>query len=65
MVACDGRVEQRARPSQASRSRSALERQGAVVFQAMQCRNCHSLGHEAVTADRLSMKLPAASHKTS
>jgi len=24
--------------------RSALERQGAVVFQAMQCRNCHSLG---------------------
>ena len=26
--------------------RSALERQGAVVFQAMQCRNCHSLGGE-------------------
>jgi ubiquinol-cytochrome c reductase cytochrome b subunit len=26
--------------------RSALERQGAVVFQAKQCRNCHSLGHE-------------------
>ena len=25
---------------------SALERQGAVVFQAMQCRNCHSIGGE-------------------
>src|SRR4029077_12943236 len=27
-------------------NRSALERQGAVVFQAKQCRNCHSLGGE-------------------
>src|SRR5215510_13850722 len=26
--------------------RSALERQGAVVFQAKQCRNCHALGGE-------------------
>jgi ubiquinol-cytochrome c reductase cytochrome b subunit len=26
--------------------RSALQRQGAVVFQAKQCRNCHSLGGE-------------------
>jgi len=26
--------------------KSALERQGAVVFQAKQCRNCHALGGE-------------------
>ena len=26
--------------------RSALERQGAIVFQAKQCRNCHALGGE-------------------
>src|SRR5436309_1368965 len=26
--------------------RSALERQGAVVFQAKQCRNCHALGRQ-------------------
>jgi len=26
--------------------RSALQREGAVVFQAKQCRNCHSLGGE-------------------
>jgi len=33
-------------PPRLLESRSALERQGAVVFQAMQCRNCHSLGGE-------------------
>jgi len=33
-------------PPRLLEGRSALERQGAVVFQAMQCRNCHSLGHE-------------------
>jgi ubiquinol-cytochrome c reductase cytochrome b subunit len=33
-------------PPKLLESRSALERQGAVVFQAMQCRNCHSLGGE-------------------
>ncbi|HXI50493.1 MAG TPA: cytochrome b N-terminal domain-containing protein [Candidatus Saccharimonadales bacterium] len=33
-------------PVKLLQGRSALERQGAVVFQAMQCRNCHSLGRE-------------------
>jgi ubiquinol-cytochrome c reductase cytochrome b subunit len=31
-------------PSTALRGRTALERRGALVFQAKQCRNCHSLG---------------------
>jgi ubiquinol-cytochrome c reductase cytochrome b subunit len=30
-------------PSQYLRGRTALERQGALVFQAKQCHNCHSL----------------------
>jgi ubiquinol-cytochrome c reductase cytochrome b subunit len=33
-------------PPRLLESRSAVERQGAVVFQAKQCRNCHSLGGE-------------------
>jgi ubiquinol-cytochrome c reductase cytochrome b subunit len=33
-------------PPKLLEGRSALERQGAVVFQAKQCRNCHSLGGE-------------------
>jgi ubiquinol-cytochrome c reductase cytochrome b subunit len=33
-------------PTQFLRNRSALERQGALVFQHKQCRNCHSLGDE-------------------
>jgi ubiquinol-cytochrome c reductase cytochrome b subunit len=33
-------------PSQFLHSRSALERQGALVFQVKQCHNCHSLGDE-------------------
>jgi ubiquinol-cytochrome c reductase cytochrome b subunit len=33
-------------PSKMLQGRSALERQGAVVFQAKQCRNCHALGGE-------------------
>jgi ubiquinol-cytochrome c reductase cytochrome b subunit len=33
-------------PPQLLEGRSALERQGAVVFQAKQCRNCHALGGE-------------------
>jgi ubiquinol-cytochrome c reductase cytochrome b subunit len=33
-------------PSKLLAGRSALERQGAVVFQAKQCRNCHALGGE-------------------
>jgi ubiquinol-cytochrome c reductase cytochrome b subunit len=31
-------------PDRLLKSSTALERQGALVFQAMQCRNCHSLG---------------------
>jgi ubiquinol-cytochrome c reductase cytochrome b subunit len=33
-------------PPKLLEGRSALERQGAVVFQAKQCRNCHALGNE-------------------
>jgi ubiquinol-cytochrome c reductase cytochrome b subunit len=33
-------------PVRLLRGRTALERQGAAVFQAKQCRNCHSLGGE-------------------
>src|SRR5215813_13958862 len=33
-------------PSTLLEGRSALERQGGVVFQAKQCRNCHTLGGE-------------------
>jgi len=33
-------------PPKLLEGRSALERQGAVVFQAKQCRNCHALGEE-------------------
>ena len=32
-------------PDRLLTSSTALERQGALVFQVMQCRNCHSLGH--------------------
>ena len=31
-------------PDQFIQNSTALERQGALVFQAKQCRNCHSLG---------------------
>ena len=33
-------------PNEFLHNRSALERQGALVFQAKQCHNCHSLGEE-------------------
>lgn len=33
-------------PPKFLQGRSALERQGAIVFQLKQCHNCHSLGHE-------------------
>jgi ubiquinol-cytochrome c reductase cytochrome b subunit len=33
-------------PSEFLQNRSALERQGALVFQVKQCHNCHSLGNE-------------------
>ncbi len=32
-------------PDRLLKGSTALERQGALVFQVMQCRNCHSLGH--------------------
>src|SRR5450755_135974 len=33
-------------PAEFLKNRSALERQGAIVFQLKQCRNCHALGRE-------------------
>ena len=36
-------MERRRRADQFLKGRTPLERQGAVVFQQMQCRNCHSL----------------------
>jgi ubiquinol-cytochrome c reductase cytochrome b subunit len=33
-------------PSQFLEHRTALERQGALVFQAKQCHNCHALGEK-------------------
>jgi ubiquinol-cytochrome c reductase cytochrome b subunit len=33
-------------PQEFLQNRTALERQGALVFQLKQCRNCHSLGNE-------------------
>jgi len=33
-------------PNQFLKNRTALERQGAAVFQVKQCHNCHSLGDE-------------------
>ena len=33
-------------PSEFLRNRTALERQGALVFQLKQCRNCHSLDNQ-------------------
>ena len=37
-------MERRPRPDKFLHGTSALERQGALVFQSKQCRNCHSLG---------------------
>ena len=33
-------------PTEFLHNRSALERQGALVFQAKQCHNCHALGQD-------------------
>lgn len=33
-------------PREYLQNRTALERQGALVFQAKQCHNCHALDHE-------------------
>ena len=40
--------------------RTPLERQGALVFQEKQCRNCHSLGGSAACAALLSIASPRA-----
>jgi ubiquinol-cytochrome c reductase cytochrome b subunit len=48
-------------PSQYLRGRSALERRGALVFQAKQCHNCHSLdaqgGKRGPTLDQVALRL--------
>jgi ubiquinol-cytochrome c reductase cytochrome b subunit len=48
-------------PSQYLRGRTALERQGALVFQVKQCRNCHSLddqgGKRGPALDRVASRL--------
>src|ERR1700730_16009348 len=48
-------------PSEFLHKRSALERQGALVFQAKQCHNCHSLdnqgGKRGPALDRVALRL--------
>src|SRR6202008_2154229 len=48
-------------PSKYLRGRTALERQGALVFQAKQCHNCHALdehgGHRGPTLDAVAVRL--------
>jgi ubiquinol-cytochrome c reductase cytochrome b subunit len=48
-------------PPQFLERRTALERQGALVFQAMQCRNCHALdesgGKRGPALDRVALRL--------
>ena len=48
-------------PSEFLHNRSALERQGALVFQAKQCHNCHSLGDQGgkrgPTLDEVALRL--------
>jgi ubiquinol-cytochrome c reductase cytochrome b subunit len=48
-------------PDQYIRNSTALERQGALVFQVKQCRNCHSLGERGgqrgPSLDRVAMRL--------
>ena len=38
--------QRRTDPAPYLKGRSALERQGALVFQAKQCHNCHALGDQ-------------------
>jgi mono/diheme cytochrome c family protein len=45
MESGNGCPERRTHPAQYLKGRSALERQGALVFQAKQCHNCHPLGN--------------------
>lgn len=48
-------------PAKYLRGRTALERQGALVFQAKQCHNCHSLegqgGHRGPALDRVALQM--------
>jgi len=48
-------------PAEYLKERSAMERQGALVFQAMQCHNCHALGGEGgergPALDRVALQL--------
>jgi ubiquinol-cytochrome c reductase cytochrome b subunit len=48
-------------PAEYLKGRSAMERQGALVFQAMQCHNCHALGGEGgergPALDRVALQL--------
>jgi ubiquinol-cytochrome c reductase cytochrome b subunit len=48
-------------PAEYLKGRSAVERQGALVFQAMQCHNCHALGGEGgergPALDRVALQL--------
>lgn len=48
-------------PAQFLHATTALERQGALVFQVKQCRNCHSLGktggHRGPALDSVALRL--------
>jgi len=48
-------------PTEYLQGRTALERRGALVFQAKQCRNCHSLddmgGKRGPALDRVALRL--------
>src|SRR6202008_5103590 len=48
-------------PAKYLRGRTALERQGALVFQAKQCHNCHALGgaggQRGPSLDRVAVEL--------
>ena len=45
-------------PAKFVNGRTPLQIQGALVFQAKQCHNCHSLAKSVASAARLSMRLP-------
>ena len=48
-------------PAQYLKGRTALERQGALVFQAKQCHNCHALGGREDNAGRNWIEWPSNS----
>jgi len=50
-------------PAQYLQGRTALERQGALVFQAKQCHNCHALGGRAESADQSWIESPSSSRR--